>query len=139
MIGLFVQFAVRVTLVATIGDVLLAEAVHTGAGGGATRQLTLTLTGMLVPPPLTAVTEYDTRPAVEVVTTHCDVELEQPPHVYPVGLFVQLAVSVILVPTSGDALLDETAHTGMGGGGGGSRLPRIPLGGGAFDGTPEAL
>ena len=81
MVGLFVQFAVRVTLVATTGDVLLAEAVHTGAGGGpggAGCQLTVTLAGVLLPPLLEAVTEYEVAPGLDAVATQLAVELTQP-------------------------------------------------------------
>jgi len=56
VVGLFVQLAVSVMVVPTVGDRLLAESVHIGAVTGRGCQVTVTLAGLLVPPLLVAVT-----------------------------------------------------------------------------------
>jgi hypothetical protein len=61
-----------------VGLVSLAERVQAGGGGATDFQLMLMLAGMLVPPLLEAVTEYETVPAVIVVATQLADALEQP-------------------------------------------------------------
>jgi hypothetical protein len=68
-------------------------------GEGSFLQVTLTLAGPLVPLALLAVTLYTCVPEVDAVAGHCPVVLVHPVHAKLVGLPVQCANSVIVVPT----------------------------------------